>query len=129
MLGAPEDATTDLGPLSSAAHREKVAAAVESAVRDGARMLCGGRPRRGPGFFYEPTIVSNIKEGVRLWDEEQFGPVLPITPYTDDDEAVRRANDTEFGLGGSVWSSDTAAGNELASKILSGTVWVNAHSE
>ena len=73
--------------------------------------------------------MSNIKEGVRLWDEEQFGPVLPITPYTDDDEAVRRANDTEFGLGGSVWSSDTATGNELASKILSGTVWVNAHSE
>jgi acyl-CoA reductase-like NAD-dependent aldehyde dehydrogenase len=92
--------------------------------------LCGGKAQGGTeGYFYEPTIVSGIKEGVKLWDEEQFGPVLPITPYSDDDEAVQRANASEMGLGGSVWSSDPSAAADLAARLEAGTVWVNQHTD
>jgi acyl-CoA reductase-like NAD-dependent aldehyde dehydrogenase len=116
------------GPINNTMQLGKVTDLVEDARAAGCEILTGGKTREGGGYFYEPTIVSNIKEGVRLFDEEQFGPVLPITPYKTDAEAVERANSSEYGLGGSVWSKDVAAGNELASKILAGTVWVNAHT-
>jgi acyl-CoA reductase-like NAD-dependent aldehyde dehydrogenase len=79
------------------------------------------------GFFYEPTIISGVAEGVRIVDEEQFGPVLPILSYKTETEALLRANATEYGLGGSVWSTDKAAANEMAAKLQAGTVWVNDH--
>ncbi|KAL7526651.1 hypothetical protein ACHAWF_001860 [Thalassiosira exigua] len=119
----------EYGPLNNKMQLDKVSAYVEDARSQGCDILCGGKARDGRGFFYEPTIVSGIKEGVNLFDEEQFGPVLPITPYADDDEAVRRANDSDMGLGGSVWSSDPSAAADLAAKLEAGTVWVNQHGD
>ena len=120
----------EYGPLNNKMQLDKVSDYVDDARKQGCDVLCGGKRRAGaPGYFYEPTIVSNIKEGTRLWDEEQFGPVMPIAPYKTDDEAVARANDTSYGLGGSVWSNDLAAANALASKMLAGTVWVNQHTD
>lgn len=96
-----------------------------------ATVLAGGQPvatlHAAGGYYYEPTIVTNIAEGVRLVDEEQFGPALPVMRFSDDDEAIARANATKFGLGGSVWGSDIAGANALAARISSGTVWVNDH--
>jgi acyl-CoA reductase-like NAD-dependent aldehyde dehydrogenase len=77
--------------------------------------------------FIQPTIVRDIKEGSRLVDEEQFGPVLPVIKFTDQDDAIRRANATNYGLGASVWSSDSKRAYEVASKIEAGTVWINKH--
>ncbi|EOD42182.1 putative aldehyde dehydrogenase [Emiliania huxleyi CCMP1516] len=120
----------EYGPLNNKMQLDKVSALVEDARAQGCEVLCGGGRREGSrGFFYEPTIVSNIKEGRRCPTQEQFGPVMPITPYKSDEEAVARANDSEYGLGGSVWTSDFATGNALASKLLAGTVWVNQHTD
>jgi acyl-CoA reductase-like NAD-dependent aldehyde dehydrogenase len=128
-VGDGFEAGVQYGPLNNAMQLGKVEALVEDARANGCAILTGGSRREGSdGYFYEPTIVDNIKEGVRLFDEEQFGPVLPIAPYSTDEEAVERANSSDYGLGGSVWSKDVAAGNELASKILAGTVWVNQHT-
>jgi acyl-CoA reductase-like NAD-dependent aldehyde dehydrogenase len=80
-----------------------------------------------PGYFIEPTIVRDIKEGSRLVDEEQFGPVLPLIKYSDNDDVIRRANATTYGLGASVWSSDIKRAHDVASRIEAGTVWINKH--
>merc|ERR1719310_2279966 len=79
-------------------------------------------------YFYEPTIVADAKEGMRLVDEEHFGPVLPVIKYSDVNDAIRSANSTEYGLGGSVWTSDPQGkGAEVAAQIDSGLVWINSH--
>ena len=122
---------TEYGPLNNQMQFDKVSEYVEDARAQGCDVLCGGRAKEGAagGYFYEPTIVGNIKEGIRLWDEEQFGPVLPIAPYSDDAEAMRRANASDLGLGGSVWSSDASAAADLAAGLEAGTVWVNQHTD
>ena len=97
---------------------------VEDAREQGATIATGGKVMDGAGngYFYEPTIISDVKEGARIVDEEQFGPVLPIIKYSDDEEALARANDSDLGLGGSVWTKDIAVGNNLANRIESGCV-------
>ena len=80
-----------------------------------------------PGYFIRPTIVRDIPDDARLVREEQFGPVLPVLKYSDIDDAISRANNTEYGLGGTVWSSNPQRAYEVALKIDSGTVWVNTH--
>jgi len=115
------------GPLNNKMQFDRINELVNDAKQHGAKIVAGGAPLDRPGYFYAPTIVDNVKEGVRIVDEEQFGPVLPIITYQSVEEAVQRANNTEFGLGGSVWGSDVNKANELASQILSGTVWVNDH--
>ncbi len=102
---------------------------VEDAKAAGARMLTGGEPIDGPGYFYPVTLVADIADGTRLVDEEQFGPVLPIIRFTDVDDAIRRANDTQFGLDASVWTSDAEVGRNVAAQLEAGTVWVNKHAE
>ena len=89
----------------------------------------GGEVPDQPGFFIKPTIVRDIEEGSRLVDEEQFGPVLPVMKFSDEDDAVARANASPWGLGGSVWSSDLDKAYALAEKMDSGTVWINKHAE
>jgi acyl-CoA reductase-like NAD-dependent aldehyde dehydrogenase len=116
-----------LGPLNNSMQYNRVIELVEDAKKHGAIVHSGGAPRGGDGYFYPPTILSNVQEGVRIVDEEQFGPVLPIMKYSDDEEALRRANATEYGLGGSVWSSDVDKANELGDRLVTGTVWINDH--
>ena len=121
------DLTTDYGPLNNKMQYDKVLSFIEDAKKDGGVIEAGGRAMDRKGYFIEPTIVSGLKEGARLVDDEQFGPVLPIIKFEDDDDAITRANSTVFGLGGSVWSADVAKANEMASRLQSGTVWVNEH--
>lgn len=116
-----------LGPLNNLPQFERVIRLVEDAKAAGAEIAVGGKPRSGEGFFYEPTIVFGIGEGASLVDEEQFGPVLPVLPYRDVEEALARANDTPFGLSGSVWSGDVNRATEVASRLECGTAWVNQH--
>ena len=97
---------TKLGPLQNKMQYEKVKGFLEDARKNG-NIIAGGAAMDRPGYFIEPTIVRDIKEGSRLVDEEQFGPVLPVIKYSDNDDVIRRANATTYGLGGSVWSSDT----------------------
>jgi len=92
----------------------------------GAVVHAGGAPLPGDGFFYPPTIISGVQEGVRIVDEEQFGPVLPVLKYADEAEVVDRANSTLYGLGGSVWGpTDRAV--QMAELLDSGSIWVNSH--
>lgn len=117
------------GPIQNEPQFRKVAALVDDARANGATVLCGGASLEGDGYFYPPTIVADISDGTRLVDEEQFGPVLPIIRYTDVEDALTRANASSVGLGGSVWSSDIAKAEEIASRIQSGVTWVNCHAQ
>lgn len=118
-----------LGPLQNERQYRKVIELVEDATRMGARILTGGEPMQGRGFFYPVTLVADIADGTRLVDEEQFGPVLPIIRYTDVEDAVRRASSTEFGLGASVWGSDRDALKRVAARLEAGTVFINKHGD
>lgn len=118
-----------LGPLQNERQFERVVELVEDAKAQGATILCGGEPAGGNGFFYPVTFVSDISDGTRLVDEEQFGPVLPIVRYSDVDEAVARANGLEYGLDASVWGSDREETSRIAARLEAGTVWVNKHAE
>eukprot|EP01059_Diplonema_ambulator_P011760 TRINITY_DN217_c0_g1_i13.p2 TRINITY_DN217_c0_g1~~TRINITY_DN217_c0_g1_i13.p2 ORF type:complete len:568 (+),score=268.54 TRINITY_DN217_c0_g1_i13:56-1759(+) len=126
-FGDGMEATTMYGPLNNKMQFDKVCEFVEDAKKNGAKIETGGKPMDRDGYFYEPTIVSGVKEGFRIVDEEQFGPVLPVIPYDDDEDALARANGTKYGLGGSVWSSDIEVANKMAARMESGTVWVNEH--
>ena len=113
-----------LGPIQNRMQFDKVARLVADAKGRG-NVLLGGEP--GEGLFFPPTIVSGLRNGDALVDEEQFGPALPIIRYSDVEEAIRLANDSPNGLGGSVWSSDIEAAKKVASRMACGSVWINKH--
>lgn len=126
-LGNGLNEESALGPLQNRAQFDKVVRLVDAARADGARILTGGAPIDGPGYFYPVTLVADARDGMALVDEEQFGPALPILRYTDLDDAVARANASENGLGASVWSSDVAAARAIGARLEAGTVWINKH--
>ncbi len=115
------------GPLQNKAQFTYVQELLEDAKAQGGRVLCGGKIPNQPGYFMPYTLVTDVSDGMRIVDEEQFGPLLPIIRYDDLDDAMRRANALETGLGGSVWSSDPARGAAVAERLECGTAWVNAH--
>lgn len=116
-----------LGPIQNKMQFDKVNDLVEDAKTNGATIIRGGSPMNGPGYFYPITLIGNVDNGSRIVDEEQFGPVLPIIKYKTVEEAIQKANDTQTGLGGSVWGDDLAEAAKVAARIESGTVWVNQH--
>jgi len=118
---------TQLGPINNQPQFSRVQELVEDARRAGGTVVTGGAPLPRPGYFYPPTIVTDVGEGVRLVDEEQFGTALPVIPYRDLDDALAQANRTHYGLGGSVWTNDVARGEEIAQRLECGTAWVNQH--
>ena len=124
--GLKED--TEMGPLNNQPQYERVGELVDDARTGGARFAAGGAPLRGKGYFYDATVVTEVSEGLRLVDEEQFGPVLPIMPYRSVEEAVERANATGFGLSASVWSSDLDRAADVGRALQCGTVWINQHA-
>lgn len=126
-VGDPLDQNTQLGPVQNRAQLDFVLELAEDARANGARFLSGGKVREGAGYYFEPTVVADIADGVRLVDEEPFGPILPVIKYADLEDAVRRANDSPNGLGGSVWSNDKARAAEIALRLECGTAWVNEH--
>jgi acyl-CoA reductase-like NAD-dependent aldehyde dehydrogenase len=120
---------TSFGPVQNANQFQRISELVEDARANGGRILSGGAPLEGKGYFYPPTIVADVSNGVRLVDEEQFGPALPVIRYSSIEEAVRLANDCPFGLGGSVWGPDPAQADPVARQLECGTVWINGHAE
>ena len=117
---------TTIGPVQNRQQYEKVQAFLETARRDG-KVIAGGQVLDRGGYFIAPTIVRDVRDGDRIVDEEQFGPILPVIAFSDVDDVISRANATEFGLGGSVWSKDVARAAGIADRIDSGQVWVNQH--
>ncbi|WP_422925651.1 aldehyde dehydrogenase family protein [Singulisphaera sp. PoT] len=117
---------TQMGPIQNRMQFEKVKDYLRDASKRG-KIVAGGRAVEGGGYFVEPTIVRDIPDDARIVQEEQFGPVLPVLKYTDLDDAIARANDTNYGLGGSVWTSDPNRGFDVAARIQAGVVWVNKH--
>jgi acyl-CoA reductase-like NAD-dependent aldehyde dehydrogenase len=118
---------TDLGPLQNKMQYDKVVGLINDTKKSGAKFLTGGEIPPGPGYFLPPTLVTDIDESSRLVQEEQFGPIVPIMKFSDVEDAIRRANDTRFGLSGSVWAKDTKRGAEIAARLEVGTAWVNQH--
>ena len=128
VTGNGLEAGVDLGPLQNKQQLDLVMELADDARKAGGRFLCGGKRMERVGFFYPATLVADVSDGVRLVDEEQFGPILPIIKYSDVDDAIRRANDSCFGLGGSIWSKDIQKAKALALRLDCGTAWVNTHS-
>ena len=128
VTGNGLDAGVDLGPLQNKDQLDLVVELAEDARRAGGKFLCGGVKPEGLGYFYPATLVAEVSDGVRLVDEEQFGPILPIIRYSDVNDAVRRANNSVFGLGGSVWGRDIQQAKALAMQLECGTAWVNTHA-
>jgi len=126
-VGHGLDESSVLGPIQNKMQYDKVVDLVEDAKRSGARVLCGGEAPEGPGFFYPVTIVADATDGMRIVDEEQFGPVLPVIRYTDLEDAIERANGLDVGLGGSAWSSDVGKAKAVAARLECGTAWINNH--
>jgi acyl-CoA reductase-like NAD-dependent aldehyde dehydrogenase len=118
-----------LGPLQNERQFKRVIELVEDAKSNGGQCVIGGEPMGGPNYFYPVTFVTGVSDGVRLVDEEQFGPVLPIITYTDIEDAIQRANGLEFGLDASVWGTDRDEATRVASRLEAGTVYINKHAE
>ncbi|WP_431036226.1 aldehyde dehydrogenase family protein [Streptomyces sp. P6-2-1] len=114
-----------LGPVQNRAQYEKVVALIERTAASGAKFLVKGEIPEGPGYFIHPSVVDDPADDSEIVTEEPFGPVVPLLRFRDTDEVVRRANDSEYGLGGTVWGRDLAAAEAVAARIDTGTVWIN----
>ena len=126
-VGSGLEPDTTLGPIQNREQYDRVVGILEETKRSGARILAGGDVPATDGYFIPPTIVADIDEQSRLVQEEQFGPIVPVLKFTDEEDALRRANDTRYGLSGSVWSSNPDRAAALASRLEVGTAWVNHH--
>jgi acyl-CoA reductase-like NAD-dependent aldehyde dehydrogenase len=126
-VGPGSEPGVDYGPVQNRMQFEKICELAKSAREDGGRFLTGGEPTPGPGYFFPITLVADVTDGHRIVDEEPFGPILPIIRFSDDEDVLKRANDTEFGLGGSVWSADLERATDMAARLEVGSAWVNQH--
>jgi acyl-CoA reductase-like NAD-dependent aldehyde dehydrogenase len=126
VVGDGLDAATQMGPLQNKTQFEKVQGFLDDARQRG-KIIAGGNVLPRDGYFIAPTIVRDIPDDARLVQEEQFGPVLPVLKYSSLDDAIARANGTEYGLGATVWGNDSKRAYAVAQRIASGTVWVNKH--
>jgi acyl-CoA reductase-like NAD-dependent aldehyde dehydrogenase len=126
-VGDGLDPASELGPVSTEPQLQRVQELVADAKTAGGRILAGGSRTGARGYFYAPTLFEELDDAARLVAEEQFGPVLPLLPFTDVEDAIERANATHYGLSGSLWSGDPARARSLAGQLDCGTVWINQH--
>jgi betaine-aldehyde dehydrogenase len=127
-VGDPADPATEIGPMVTRRHRERVEGYIALGEREGAKLAYGGTGRPDGlhrGWYVRPTVFHHADNSMRISREEIFGPVIAVIPFDDVDDAVRIANDSEYGLAGSVWSSDSEAGNAVARRIRTGMVGIN----
>jgi aminobutyraldehyde dehydrogenase len=128
VVGGPDAGDdVEVGPLVSKAHHDRVLGHLERALADGARAAVGGGAIDGTGYFVQPTVLVDMPVGAACTQEEIFGPVVTVETFSDEDEAIRRANEVPFGLSASVWTSDARRSHDAAARIDAGTVWVNSH--
>lgn len=125
-VGDPMDMNTDVGPLANRQQLEKLESQVRASVEEGATIATGGKRVEGRGFFYKPTVMTNVKSNMTVAKEEVFGPVAPIIVVRNEKEALRVANNSKFGLGGSVWTRDIERGERFAREIEAGIIYVNS---
>ncbi len=124
-VGDPLDSETDIGPLYAKSQRDEIEVQVKDALAKGAKLHAGGRRIKGAGWFYEPTLLSGVTLKMKVMREETFGPVLPVFRVPNVDAAIAQANDTEFGLGASVWTRSTSLADDIAKRIDAGLVFFN----
>ncbi len=129
VLGDPLDEATQMGPLVSAVQLEKVLGYIEVAKAEGARLVCGGgRAALNTGYYVQPTVFADVTDGMTLAREEVFGPVMAVLDFETEDEAIVRANDTEFGLAAGVFTADLARAHRVVGQLQAGTTWINAYN-
>jgi phenylacetaldehyde dehydrogenase len=120
-----------IGPMASDDQRRKIVAAVQQACEQGASILCGGAlpsdPALTEGHYYPPTVIGDVATDMDIWRDEVFGPVTLLIPFDDEADAIRLANDSQFGLAASVWTGDAARGHRVAGQLDVGIVWINDH--
>ncbi|HXY02190.1 MAG TPA: aldehyde dehydrogenase [Terriglobales bacterium] len=130
-MGDPMSMETQVGPVTTQQQFQKILGYIEIAKKEGAELVMGGIPSNrsecGKGWFVEPTIFTGVTNRMRIAQEEVFGPVLSVIKFKDEDEAVAIANDSRFGLGSGVWTSDIGRAHRMAERIQAGTVWVNCY--
>jgi len=124
-MGDPMEMATDVGPLSRKDIVDEIGRQVHQSIKAGARLVLGGKPADRAGFWYQPTLLANVHKGMSVYSEETFGPVISVIPAGNEEEAIAIANDSDFGLGGSVWTTNKAHGEAVARKIETGAVFVN----
>ena len=127
-IGPGMDPTAQINPLASMAHRQKVLAHIEGARRDGARVAAGEGLLDGAGYYVRPTVIVDAGQDLAISREEVFGPVVTVLPFTDEEEAIRLANDTPMGLTASLWTNDLKKTLDYVPRLKAGTVWVNCHN-
>ena len=124
-VGDPMDPATQMGPLARGDLRDGLHKQVEGSIAQGARVLCGGKPREGKGAFYLPTVLSGVTQGMPAFDDETFGPVAAITRVPDVHAAVNAANASQFGLSGNIWTGDVDLARKMARDLYTGGVFIN----
>jgi acyl-CoA reductase-like NAD-dependent aldehyde dehydrogenase len=124
-VGDPLDHTNQMGPMARADLRESLHKQVESSVAKRARVLCGGKPLEGKGAFYPPTVLTQVTQGMPVFDEETFGPVAAMIRVPDIDAAVQAANASEFGLSSNLWTQDVESARKIARDLYTGGVFIN----
>ncbi|KAI9767126.1 MAG: mitochondrial aldehyde dehydrogenase [Geoglossum simile] len=131
-IGDPFKNDTYQGPQVTKAQYERVLAYIETGKREGATLMCGGVPYKGvngKGFFIEPTVFTNVKDDMEIYREEVFGPFVAISSFKTEEEAIDRANDSTYGLGGAVFTENIAKAHRVARKIEAGSIWVNSSND
>ncbi len=125
VVGDPTDPKTTVGPLVNAQAVKDIDKQVQDSITKGAKLICGGQRPTGKGYFYTPVVLSGVKKGMPVYDEEVFGPVLPVITFQTEDEAIKIANDSDYGLASTIFSGDDQAAQKLAEQIEAGAVFIN----